>query len=109
MSQEEFADLLGMSKSAYGRLEKKETSVELDRLIQFSNTLNVPMNELLPDTLSVTNTSSGQGAINYGTINTYNIYSKDEALVKFAKENEELRQTISELQAALAKSSEKHA
>lgn len=103
MSQDDFAELLGLSKSAYGRLEKKETSIELERLIQIADKLNVPLTEVLPDTLSLTNNSSGQGAINFGTITTYNIYAVEEGMKSLMEENEQLKETISSLQRQLGR------
>jgi len=56
MSQEEMADLLGVSKSAYSRLERNETMLTFDEVSRYSQILNVPVQEL-PDFLNGTPTA----------------------------------------------------
>ena len=52
-SQSEMAELLGISQSAYSRLERDETPVVLNELVRYAKTLNVPIQEFLPDTLNI--------------------------------------------------------
>jgi transcriptional regulator with XRE-family HTH domain len=64
-SQSDMAELLGMSQSAYSRLERNETPVVLDELVRFSKTLNVPVQEFLPDSIQIKNVNDhGQGGPN---------------------------------------------
>jgi transcriptional regulator with XRE-family HTH domain len=53
LSQSEMAELLGISQSAYSRLERDETPVVLNELVRYAKTLNVPIQEFLPDTLNI--------------------------------------------------------
>ncbi len=61
------ADLLGVSQPVYSRLERNETSIDLEQLLQFSRILQIPVQEFLPDILSVNsenqNTHNGQGVV----------------------------------------------
>lgn len=50
-SQSEMAELLGMSQSAYSRIERDETPVLMDDVIRFAKALNIPIIDFLPDTI----------------------------------------------------------
>lgn len=64
-SQSDMAVLLGMSQSAYYRLERNETLVVLDELVRFSKMLNVPVQEFLPYSIPIKNVNEhGQGGPN---------------------------------------------
>ncbi len=64
-SQSEMAELLGISQSAYSRLERDETPVVIDDLIKYAKSLNVPVQEFLPDSINVHNVNDhGQGGPN---------------------------------------------
>jgi transcriptional regulator with XRE-family HTH domain len=65
ISQAEMAELLGMSQSAYSRMERDETQVVMDELVRYAKTLNVPIQEFLPDFINVQNVNDhGQGGPN---------------------------------------------
>lgn len=48
LNQAEMAELLGVSTSAYARLERGETSAEMEQLAFFAKKLDIPFNDLLP-------------------------------------------------------------
>jgi len=59
------ADLLGMSQSTYSRMERDETSVVWEDLVRYANTLNVPVQEFVPDFVNIQNVNDhGQGGPN---------------------------------------------
>lgn len=93
LNQAEMADLLGLSQSAYGRIERNETSPDLDQLVDFSQKLNVPIQDFLPDTFSIHNNhNGGQAGIIFGTFNYYT--DKNAELLKFESENKIQKQEI---------------
>ena len=86
INQAEMADLLGLSQSAYGRIERNETSPDIDQLVEFSKKLNVPIQDFLPDTFSIHNNhNGGQAGIIFGTFNYYT--EKNAEILKLENEN----------------------
>jgi transcriptional regulator with XRE-family HTH domain len=61
LSQSEMAEMLEMSPSAYARLERNETSAEIEKLCEMAEKLNVPIQDLLPETVSINNNSTNTG------------------------------------------------
>ncbi|TAD99152.1 MAG: XRE family transcriptional regulator [Bacteroidetes bacterium] len=99
LTQVDIADLLGLPESTYARYERNETQIDYTKLVKFSEKLNVPVQDLLPETVSINNNNhnSGQGG---GMIfgNQY-FYLGDSALNSaFAQENKELKEKISILE-----------
>jgi len=85
MSQEEFAELLGMSTSGYARLERNETTPDLHQISRICETLKVPIQDFLPDSVTFqTHNDHGQIGCVFGTIYYYN--SKDELVSKLEHE-----------------------
>lgn len=84
LSQAEMADLLGVTPPTYSRLERNETSIDLDQVVNFSKKLEIPIQEFLPETISIysKNQNSGQGFV---LGNIYNYYS--DADLQKEKEN----------------------
>lgn len=73
LNQNEMAELLGISPSSYGRIERNESTTDLEQVVAFSKTLNVPIQEFLPDTFSIHNNQPyGQGGLVFGNIYNYN-------------------------------------
>jgi len=102
MSQEEFADFLGFSSSAYGRLERNETSIEIEQMIGIADKLDVPIQEFLPETITINNTDNDNqtGAILFGnqTNNTnYYYYNSDDAVKQKDQEIARLNEEIAKL------------
>ena len=77
MTQEQMAELLGVSTSSYARLERDETSAQLEQMADFSRILEVPIQEFLPDTLSINNNSEN-GQVGFVIGNIYNYGDKNE-------------------------------
>ena len=100
LSQSEMADIIGVSTSAYSRMEREETAPEITDVLRYANMLNVPIQEMLPDTLSINNNSQGQGgAVIAGNLNNYHYYfgtnettkELEEQIKKLQEENASLR------------------
>lgn len=92
------ADLLELPLSSYSRIERNENSVEFEKVAAFANALQIPLAELIPETVSINNNhhSLGNGGgIVFGNQYFYN--SESEAIKDLALENEKLRKLIEEL------------
>jgi len=46
LSQEAFADKIGINRTYYGNLERGENSISIDKLQKISRVLNIPLSEL---------------------------------------------------------------
>lgn len=93
LSQEQMAELLGLSTSAYARLERNETSAELEQLTQYSRLLDVPIHEFLPETFQINNTpNNSQGGIVFGNFNYY--ADSNAEIIRIKQENETLLKEI---------------
>jgi transcriptional regulator with XRE-family HTH domain len=55
LNQAEMSDLLGLAPSTYSRIERNEGSVNLEQILDFSQKLNIPIQDFLPETISVIN------------------------------------------------------
>lgn len=99
MTQSEFAELLSMSTSAYNRLERGETSADMEQLIKISETLKVPIQELLPEVMNLhCHNQNSQGGIVMGNfINYYYGITED----KLIEENHQLKNEIENLKQKL--------
>ncbi len=88
LNQAEMADLLGLAPSTYSRIERNEGSATLEQILDFSQKLSIPIQDFLPETISI-NSSNQNGNIGLvmGTINYYG----DQAL---AQENAFLKEKI---------------
>lgn len=65
LTQAEMSELLGVSQSAYSRIERNESSVDIEDVMRFSKILQVPVQEFLPETMSVHyENHQGQGGPN---------------------------------------------
>jgi transcriptional regulator with XRE-family HTH domain len=81
LTQAEMAELLNVSPSTYARIERNETSLEIDIIANIAKTLQIPIQEFLPDTISVNNSSldNNQNAqsLVLGNIYNYNYSDKE--------------------------------
>jgi transcriptional regulator with XRE-family HTH domain len=104
MNQSEFAELLGMSPSAYARLKRNETQTDFQNLIRFSEILNVPIHEFIPE-LNAYHNYHQQG-VGGGTVfgnQSINYYaSPDDATQQLTQENQFLQEKIRLLEEQLA-------
>jgi transcriptional regulator with XRE-family HTH domain len=92
LSQAEMADLLDLPTSTYSRFERNEASPELDKLVSFSNILGVPLQNLLPDSVAMTNQVNNAGyggGVVFG--NQYYYTTDNEQISKLQKELEQLK------------------
>lgn len=106
LNQIEMAELLNLSNSAYARLERNETSADLDQLVQFSKSLNIPIQDFLPETITLNNTNNqnGQGGMILGNIYNYNYYSDKEiaqSLEAKDQENQGQKEKIQSLESKI--------
>lgn len=46
LSQEAFADKIGINRTYYGNLERGENAISMDKLQEISKVLNIPLSEL---------------------------------------------------------------
>jgi len=91
LNQESVAKMLGMSTVAYGRIERDETEVSLNRVEQIAKVLNTDISTLLNfDSKYNINMQNNKGTIytsvNNGTVNTLN----ESLLNTVAKLNEDI-------------------
>jgi transcriptional regulator with XRE-family HTH domain len=63
LSQSEMAELLRISTSTYSRIERNEASVEFEQLAQFAKHLDIAVQDLLPETISITSNSDRSGYV----------------------------------------------
>lgn len=98
LTQNEMADLLGLSSSAYSRLERNQVSVEMEQVASFAKVLDVPFQDFLPDHLAINNNNQN-GQVGF-IIGNYYSYGKDANEV-LAKENEVLREKNEMLQSKI--------
>lgn len=101
MSQAEFANFLNIPLTSYARIEKNESYIELDKIVDIADRLGMPINELLPDTLSIHNNNSDKasGGVFFGNQFVSNNYygSEADAIRDKDKEIEALRRELEEL------------
>ena len=93
LTQVEMAELLGVSPATYSRLERNETSIDLEQVTFFAKMLEIPIQEFLPETVSI-NGQNERGNIGLVMGSIYN-YGDD----KLAQENEFLKEKIKFLEA----------
>lgn len=104
LTQDELASILGLSTSTYARIERNETSVDLDKLVGFATILQVPIQDLLPETLSITNNNHNPGpggGVIFG--NQYFYLGETEALRELTSQLSALRSEIEALKASKEK------
>ena len=111
LNQAEMADLLEVPPATYSRIERGETSVEIEEVLRFSKKLNVPIQEFLPETISINNTNNdGNSHIGLviGDINHYSdkenlhtIELKDKEIEFLKRENQLLQDKIQHLEELL--------
>lgn len=104
MNQTEMAELLGVSVPTYSRLERNETSIDLEQVVRFSQKLNIPIQEFLPETISISNNSQSGNSGNIGLVmGTVNYYSDKE----LQQENTFLKEKIQLLEGKIKDLEEK--
>jgi transcriptional regulator with XRE-family HTH domain len=99
LTQVQMAERLNIPEATYGHYERNETQVEYEKIVKFAQLLNVPVQDLMPETVSVTsnyhNTGQGGGIV-FG--NQY-FYVGDSAVNQaLSQENKELRDALATMQ-----------
>lgn len=92
LTQTEMANLLGLSQSAYSRLERNETSLEIEQIVNIAKILQVPVQDFLPETFAI-HSNNDNNQVGF-VIGTYDSYGDAE----LAKENEFLKEKITLLE-----------
>jgi transcriptional regulator with XRE-family HTH domain len=103
LTQQEMAELLSMSLSSYARLEKNQVSPSIEEMMRYSQNLNVPFQDLLPDSITINNKSENQsGGVVFLSVasNTNNYYGTDSILSEKDKEIEALKKELELLKLA---------
>ncbi len=110
LSQAEMAELLNVSSSTYSRLERNESAVDLEQIVGFSKTLQIPVQEFLPDTFSINSSSQQNQNSHIGlVIGNVTHYSNRDEIIKNLEtkveakdqENQFLKEKISLLETSL--------
>jgi len=63
MTQVDMADLLKTLESTYACYERNENQISYNKFVKFAELLNVPVQDLLPETVVITNSNSGEGGV----------------------------------------------
>lgn len=111
LTQVEMADLLQIPDATYARYERNHTQVPYDKIVKFADLLKVPVQELLPDTMSINSQNhhhSGQGGGGF-IFGNQNFYFGDNVIQEqlnkqnqeLAKENKELRDKLESLESKI--------
>ncbi|PIY08416.1 MAG: hypothetical protein COZ18_12445 [Flexibacter sp. CG_4_10_14_3_um_filter_32_15] len=79
INQTDMADLLGVTTPTYSRLERNETSIDINQVIRFAEILDIPIQDFLPETITLhnVNNQNSQGGLIFGNIYTYNYSDKE--------------------------------
>jgi transcriptional regulator with XRE-family HTH domain len=104
LTQTAMAEILQIPPSTYAHYERNETSVDLENIVSFAEKLAVPVQELMPETLAITNNnhnSGNGGGIIFG--NQYYYISGNEITNQVLKENQDLRSRIEFLETQIKK------
>ncbi len=91
INQSEMADLLSITVPTYSRLERNETSIDLDQVVRFANIMEIPIQDFLPETITQNNThnQNTQGGMGGNILgNIYNYFSDKD----LASENQSLKE-----------------
>lgn len=96
LNQIEMAHLLGLSQSAYSRLERNESAIEIEQIVNFSKILQVPVQEFLPETFAIHNSNNQSAQVGF-VIGTYYSYGDKE----LAQENTYLKEKIQSLESKI--------
>jgi len=106
ISQAEMAHLLEIPDATYSRYERNETQVSYDKIAKFAEILKIPLQELLPENMSVQSNNNhhsgqGSGALILGNQYQYIYMGDNVAYSQIAKEKEDLSKENQELKEKL--------
>ena len=78
LKQENVASKLGITTNGYGKIERGETSLNLDRLSQLADVFGVELNDILHlDERVVYHIRNMQNSAPHGTVNNYSLTEKE--------------------------------
>lgn len=83
LSQEDMAEKLNVSKNTYGRLERGEVKISLDRLRKIADIFNIDLSDILKQSeqgLTLLITSGDSSHNNYYSSNYKDLISENESL-----------------------------
>lgn len=107
LNKAQMARLLDMEPSRYGYLENGERYATMEDLTQWAAKLDVPVQDFLPDTISINNMPkiNGVGCVfgSYSFVQNYYYGAEGAPLDRLAQENDALRAQVEELKARLAR------
>jgi transcriptional regulator with XRE-family HTH domain len=103
LKQETIAQKLGMSVTAYGNLERGESSLSFDRLEEIAAAMEVSVSDIIniPEQFNIQHITNSQVGYNYGALNTNDLEGYKAALEQYKAENEYLKQQNNDLLAAI--------
>lgn len=103
MTQDAMAKLLAMTTSSYARLERGDVSAHYEDLPRFAAALDVPIQELIPDTQSIYNNmnNSSQSGFIFGSITNHYYYHPSETSLAFQNRLQQLEAENAELKRKL--------
>lgn len=84
LSREEMASELALSISGYGKLERGEVELSIQRLIEISDVLDIEPSELM-NTQAVNVYNFSNNTIDNSSVGVSNISGKEEALLNYIK------------------------
>ncbi len=89
LTQVEMAEILSVSTPTYSRLERNETSVDLEQVIFFAKMLQIPIQEFLPETMSINgNNQNCHVGLVMGNFYQYSDKEQEDILKEKDKETE---------------------
>lgn len=105
LNQAEMSDLLGLAPSTYSRIERNEGSVNLEQILDFSQKLNIPVQDFLPETISINNHNQDGNSHIGLVIGNINHYSDKEIVLEnthLKEKNILLEKRIADLEEMMA-------
>lgn len=101
--QETVASKLGMSVTAYGNIERNESSLSFDKLEEIAAALEVNVQDIIsiPEQFNIQSITHSQVGYNYGNLMSSEVEGYKAAIAQYEKEVEYLKQQNADLLAAI--------
>jgi transcriptional regulator with XRE-family HTH domain len=90
LSQAEMSDFLGIATTTYARLERNETSIDIEELMRIAEKLQMPIQDFLPETITI-NSNNQHGNIGLVIGNIY-YYTDKDSIIKDLEHRLELKE-----------------
>jgi transcriptional regulator with XRE-family HTH domain len=103
LKQETVASKLGMSVTAYGNIERNESSLTYEKLEEIAAAMEVNVQDIIsiPEQFNIQNITHSQVGYNYGTLASSDVEGYKAALEELKAQNEHLRAQVEKLTDAL--------